>query len=68
MTRTLAAAALVVAALTPAAHAATGASCPWGPQIGTACVRDPMDLTLDTACPIIEGQTVFGIKCVPHEL
>ena len=64
--RTLLAATIAVAALA-APGAASAASCPWGPQIGTACIRDPQDLTLDTACPVLEGQTVFGIKCAPHQ-
>lgn len=66
LVRTLIAAALAAAALAPAAPSAA-AACEFGPQIGTACLRDPSDLLLDTACPILEGQTVFGIKCVPHD-
>ena len=64
--RALAAAALVAVAFTPAV--ASAATCDFGPQIGTACLRDPNDLVLDSACPILEGQTVLGIKCAPHEV
>lgn len=66
MTRLLVAAALVTAAFAPAAHAATQAGCDFGPQIGTACVRNPKVATLDLVCPIAEGQPFFGIKCAPY--
>lgn len=68
MIRTATALALATLVVAPAAGAATSASCPWGPQIGTACVRDPRDVALDTACPILEGQTVVGLKCAPHDV
>lgn len=64
--RALVAAALAAVTLTPAvSSAATSAWCD-GTEIGTLCVHNPDDVLLDVACPILEGQTLVGIKCAPH--